>query len=284
MATGYYLLDNPPARSQYRTPRREKPSGVIVIHTAESPADQTGPDAGAENVAAFIRRRSDPGSYHALSDSDSTLKLVPWSYEAWQDGTGSNPHAIGLSVACQAAAWPTLPQSWRDGAINGLAALARDAAAWLESEHGVIVPARIISRAESEQRKPGFIAHGTPVGRDPARRSDPGIHFPWDQFLTAFAQEEEVPQPAVTVDSKGRTWRFVKGTNNTLWGQREDEGWKDYGGGLTSGPAAVAKGSNLIVVVRGNKTPDNQHHTYECTIDSESKERVGGWRDKGGNS
>lgn len=180
-----YLLDHPPKRSQYRNPRRERPSGCVVLHSAENTPDTVATDGGAEAVARFIQGRSDPGSYHLLADSDSRIQLVPWSYEAFQDGTGSNPHAVGLSVATTAAWWPLAPDAWRNGAVEQLAIGAASYAEWLYRLHGITIPARRISRAESERRLPGFISHAE---RDPARRSDPGAHFPWRQFLDRYAQ------------------------------------------------------------------------------------------------
>lgn len=185
-----YLVDHPPARRQYRQ-RYARPTGLIVVHTAESAPDTVGPDDGTTNVAEFIRRRSDPGSYHWLADSDSRLQLVPHDQAAYGDGTGSNEFAIHISVATQAHRWPTLPQEWRDGAIAQLAAAARDAAGWLERTHGITVPARRVTRAQSDQGAAGFISHGE---RDPGRRTDPGPAFPWDRFLTLYAQEDDMTE------------------------------------------------------------------------------------------
>ena len=185
MATDYYLLDNPPARSQYRKTRRAKPTGAIVLHTAESILDKIDPDSGAENVARFIQRRSNPGSYHRIGDRDSIVKLIPFSYEAWQDGTGSNAWAIGISLAMQAHTWPDLTTQHRNQLIDTMARMADEAADWLKAEHGITVPAIRLTKAETDAGKPGFIAHGD---RDPARRTDPGRHFPWTQFLNRFAE------------------------------------------------------------------------------------------------
>lgn len=184
MATGIYLIDNPPATRQFRSPRREAPSGVVVVHTAESFADETPPDRGAENVAAFIARRSNPGSYHDLADSDSIIQLVRYSDEAFHDATGSNPHSYGVSAAAQAAKWPDYSPEWRKATVTNMARAAARYARWLYDRRGIIIPARRISRADSEDRTPGFISHAL---RDPDRRTDPGPHFPWPFFLTQYA-------------------------------------------------------------------------------------------------
>lgn len=180
-----WLDDNPPVRSQFRRPRRESPSGVVVVHTAENAPDTAGSDSGAENVANFIRNRTDPGSYHDLADSDSCINLVGYDAEAFHDATGSNPHSYGVSGATQAAKWASMPQAWRDGCVRQMAAAASRYARWLRSRTGIVIPARRITRAQSEARVPGFISHAE---RDPARRTDPGANFPWAQFLDLFAQ------------------------------------------------------------------------------------------------
>lgn len=181
-----YLIDNPPRTRQFRRPRRATPSGVIVVHTAESFPDETGPDTGAENVARFIANRSDFGSYHDLADSDSLIQLVPYDAEAFHDGTGSNPHSYGVSAATQAAKWVQMGNEWTDACVRNMARGAARYARWIKREHGVDIPAKRITRAQSEARVPGFISHGE---RDPGRRSDPGATFPWTKFLNYYAEE-----------------------------------------------------------------------------------------------
>lgn len=184
MARSYTLKQNPnPYKKQYRFPRRESPSGVVVVHSAENTPNVSPPDSGAEGVASYISRRRNAGSYHVVVDSDSLVYVLPPDHEAWQDGTGSNRHAYAISGAFRAAGWKDLPEWWRKATIKNMAKAARDYADWLKANHGVVIPARRISRAESDNRKPGFISHAE---RDPARRSDPGDDFPWDEFLAEF--------------------------------------------------------------------------------------------------
>ena len=186
MSDSAYLIDHPPARRQYRSSRRAEPSGVIVCHTAENATDLDDEDTGAEAVARFIAGRTDAaGSYHQLGDRDSIIQLVPFSYEAFHDGTGSNRHSIGISLAMRASAWPLLDQADRDAYVATMARMARNAADWLAAEHGIAVPVTHLTRAQSDARKPGFIGHGE---RDPGRRSDPGSGFPWRQFLDTYAR------------------------------------------------------------------------------------------------
>lgn len=204
-----YLVSHPPVRSQYRTPRRDPPSGVIVVHTAENTPDYVAFDGGAEAVARFIQSRTTAGSYHDLVDSDSVLQLVDYGAEAYHDGTGSNRHALSVSVATRADVWPLAPKAWRDGAVENAARAAARQAAWIRAETGIVVPAVRITREESEQRVPGFISHAQ---RDPTRRTDPGKDFPWAQFLARFrelTEEDDVDAAEVKaiVDAEGHEIR-----------------------------------------------------------------------------
>jgi hypothetical protein len=165
---GYYLIDHPPASTQFRNPRRERLSGVVVVHTAENAMDIVGVDTGAENVASFISRRADPGSYHELVDSDSVVAMMPDSYESFQVAVdGHNRHAWGISLACRSTdLHPDL--AWTRAVIT--AAGARIAAFWQRNWIDVASAARWLSRDEALARNtPGLITHGA---LQPADRSD----------------------------------------------------------------------------------------------------------------
>lgn len=206
---GAYLIDNPPRQRQYRE-RGTTPSGVIVVHTAENAPDVYGADGAAEAVAEFIRDRTTFGSYHDLVDSDSTINLVPYSLRAYQDGTGTNSHGYGVSMATQAAKWPSIPAERRERMVKRAAAAAANYARWIKREHGVTIPARRITRAESDARKPGFISHAE---RDPDRRSDPGRDFPWQMFLDEYARlmaggDPDTPEDDMTPEQDARLKRI----------------------------------------------------------------------------
>lgn len=189
-----YLQTRPLARDQYRTNRRghrgtgRTVTGCIVVHTAESVMDTVGPDTGAENVASWMTRRDTPGSYHDLADSDSTIHLVSYRSEAYQDGTGSNPWALSLSFALGYLDWARMSEARRAAFIEQGAQAAARQARFVYATEGIRIPARRISRADSERGLPGFISHAE---RDPARRKDPGNaagQFPWARFLARFEE------------------------------------------------------------------------------------------------
>ena len=202
-----YLRSHPPARSQFRSPRRALVSGVIAIHTAENTPDFVAFDGGAEAVANFIQNRDTPGSYHDLVDSDSPIHLVDWADEAYHDGTGTNPHSLSVSIATRADVWPWAPQAWRDGAIDQAAQAAARQARWVKATTGIVVPAQRISAAQARNREPGFVAHAQ---LDPTRRTDPGEHFPWQQFLTLFATYAgHTPEPPEDDDMGDYATRII---------------------------------------------------------------------------
>lgn len=210
-----WLNDNPPARSQFRHPRREEPSGTVAVHTAENVPDFVAFDGGAEAVARFIRDRDTPGSYHELVDSDSGINLVDYNDEAFHDGTGTNPHSFGLSVATRADVWPLAPPAWRAGAIEQAAQRAARYARWLKARRGIVIPARRITAVQARARVPGFVTHAE---LDPTRRTDPGKAFPFAELLERFAEltatnptpphEENEDMPYI-IRGEGYATRFV---------------------------------------------------------------------------
>jgi len=193
---GVFLEDNPPARRQFRTARRATVTGAIVLHTAENNTDTSLPDGGAEAVASFISRRTDaPGSYHSIVDADSIVRLGKYEWEMFHEGTGGNRWSLGLSFACQASQWPTLPEAWFTGALRNGAKEAASMARWVHSTVGVTIPAARITAEEYRASGAGFVGHRE---LDPGRRSDPGSEFPWGEFLAMFAAEMAPTTPAPT--------------------------------------------------------------------------------------
>lgn len=180
----FYLFDHPPKRKkgQFRL-RGRQTSGVQVVHTAENNTDLVLPDDGAEGVAAFISRRSTPGSYAVVFDSDSTVELMPpFTHQAFHDGTGTNRHSVGGSFACRAHQWNVLPETWVAGALEQAG---RWWAAHIEAEaaRGTVVPLRRVTQREARAEVPGFVSHAE---LDPGRRSDPGLRFPWERLFESI--------------------------------------------------------------------------------------------------
>lgn len=193
MATGYYLLDHPnPNYKQYGERRRTSKhggrlTGAIILHDAEGGTDLTGPDMGAENVAAYIARRSTPGSYHELVDRDTAIPMAPDDYETWHDTT-SNPYTVGISVAWNKADLARMTRDQRDSYYRPFARAVLRAVRRFAAR-GITVPIdRFLTRDEVMAGKPGLSTHSR---MDPGRRSDPfGTGSPYEaEFLAVLADE-----------------------------------------------------------------------------------------------
>lgn len=96
----YYLIDNPPRSPQFYPSRNNGWQGGIVIHTTEG----VGGYDSAENTAAFIARRSDPGSYHAIADLNGIVWLLPTTYTAFGVAApGFNSTCVMVALAARSA-------------------------------------------------------------------------------------------------------------------------------------------------------------------------------------
>jgi len=97
---GFYLLDNPPRSPQFYPSRNNGWQGGIVIHTTEG----VGGYDSAENTAAFISRRTDPGSYHVITDLNGPVWLMPITYTAFGVAApGFNSTCVMVALAARSA-------------------------------------------------------------------------------------------------------------------------------------------------------------------------------------
>lgn len=185
MSSGFYLLDYNPGTPQYGFPRRGgyKPSGTVIMHTAECIADNIGEDLAAEGCAGMIARRADWGSYHCLCDSDSRINMAPWEYEVWGD-TETNNWAVHISAALRTTDWLTMPADRADRVYWNLASCAADFVVYMRDTYGVKVPLVRINGAQARAGVPGFCAHGD----SGISRSDPGKDFDWARFFNYTQQ------------------------------------------------------------------------------------------------
>lgn len=190
----YYLQNHPnPNTPQYGWERAKLDSpgvhlsGVIGVHTSEAITDFEGIDNNAENNAAFLGRRTDYGSYHTTADADSIVPLVHPRYAAWADTT-NNPHAMSVSGCLQAARWLEMtPERRRAVVVNmGVAAARMVLTAVADGYLAAPAPAVRISPSEAiNGSRAGFYGHGE---TNPGTRYDPGAHFDWNLFLSAYAE------------------------------------------------------------------------------------------------
>jgi hypothetical protein len=263
-----YLVDNPPRIQQYR-PRRAALWPVIGVHTAESFPDETGLDTGAENVARFIRDRTNYGSYHCLSDSDSRIQLVPFDQAAYHIGThGLNDRTIGISAATQAARWDDLDDDYRDAMVRNMARDAADAARWLKAKHGLTVPARRITLAQALNGQAGFLAHGD---ADPDRRADPGASFPWTLFLATYADLMGGTDPEDDMATPAEMWGYK---NPKVEPGNNDDAYsvllQARAQGLYVEQQLKSLGSALVVIAKGLRDGSLDDAEYQAVVKATS--------------
>jgi hypothetical protein len=221
---GAYLIDHPGSTLRQYSLRTNwtpgQPTGLTVGHTTESILDVIGDDSGAEDIAAYIRRRTTPGSYHDVVDTDSRITVVPYEFGAWQDGTGSNGMAMSLAFACRTTDWATMGPERRKRMLRQGALAFADQQAWLKAHGHPTTPPRLIKKAQSDAGMAGFIGHGH---RDPSRRTDPGTVppnlFPWEQFFTACraALAGDTPVPVIPEDDMPLTLTAVDTKRIYVW-------------------------------------------------------------------
>lgn len=240
--TGYYLLDNPnpgavanPDGTYWGRQVMAAPPIWITVHTAESFADLVGADLGAENVAAYFTRSTEPASYHTLVDSDSVVPLLPsgldelpvhTAYHCANRNTGN----LGISFACRSSEWPTMPADYRRRMLSNGAGVV---AAWIRAHD---IPLRRVTLAEVEAEVPGISGHGI---LQPEDRSDPGLAtvfqpslFPWDEFFELVIERldggEDKDMPALLCNIDGSIygcfadgiWRMLGGAEYTHWSNK----------------------------------------------------------------
>lgn len=192
---GWFLIDSPPVRDQFREERRSAIKPVIVVHTAENNTffGDGATDRTAFAVAKFIQTRASAGSYHVIVDRVNVLPCIPFTMEAYGDASGSNRWAIHISIAMASKDWPVLSAEHRDEYIASLVAAVRLVNDWLVA-HGypAVMPRRLTKTQSEAPDANGFISHGD---RDPGRRSDPGSGFPWDLFFSRLIGPTAPPPP-----------------------------------------------------------------------------------------
>lgn len=216
MSTGFYLLDNPPARSQGATPRWQPLNGMVGVHTTEGALDAVAPDRGAQNVANFIRNRSDPGSYHEIHDSDDHVVMLPDDWMTWHTAAANlNGPAWGVSAACRSTEWSA--DAWHPNywwTITVIASMGRSIRAfWERNGYDVASSARWMTGDQARNRQTQFgrlYHHGV---AQPEDRSDAWVLHPQREQLDAMLVEAILGSAPVDPDKQ---WE------NELMGARDD--------------------------------------------------------------
>ena len=202
---GYHLLlHHTPARKPWYTTRNTQDGEprFVVLHTAENVPDFDPPDQGAENVAAYGASTS-RASWHATSDSDSIIPMLPDEYTAWH-ARGYNSGGLGLEIATQASRWThdlANNPAWVDRTLDNAAIVV---AGWCDRWD---IPARLVPRSSVDRGVYGITYH---MFLDPGRRSDPGDKFPLEILL----QKVESLMAQFTPNEAARLKAFLKGIDD----------------------------------------------------------------------
>jgi peptidoglycan hydrolase-like protein with peptidoglycan-binding domain len=186
----FYLIDNPPASRQFHTSRNSAISGGVVIHTTEG----AGGDTAAENTAAFIARRSDPGSYHMIVDTDSSVAMMPDAYTAFGvSAPGFNSTCWMIAIAARSADLnPDDPRTHAEIDRMG----AEIVGFWQRNNIDIAAASQFIG--DDVKIRPGLAHHGDvqPADRSDAwsRRADRWV---FDSMLLQAIERHSGKQPVV---------------------------------------------------------------------------------------
>jgi N-acetyl-anhydromuramyl-L-alanine amidase AmpD len=183
---------------EFRPPRsfdmgRPVPITVITIHTTEGHED----NQAAENGAAYDGRRTDGTSCHYFVDPDSMIQCVYTKDRAHSARYQGN--RIGIHYELCGTAEQTASQ-WQDAASQAILKRAAAYAAVDAKKYGI--PVRHLTPGQVRAKVKGFCGHvdiTRAFPEDKGTHTDPGTHFPWDQFLALVAAAmgaKPAPKPA----------------------------------------------------------------------------------------
>lgn len=161
-----------------------------MIHTTEG----SGGDTAAENTAGFIARRSDPGSYHMIVDTDSSVAMMPDGYTAFGVATpGFNSSCWMIAIAAISSdldASNPLTQSEIDRMGSEIVAF------WKRNNIDIAAASQFIG--VDVKNRPGLAHHGDvqPADRSDAwsRRADRWV---FDSLLLQAIERHSGEQPVV---------------------------------------------------------------------------------------
>lgn len=240
--TGFHLLDKPNPHGpnfysyrrmcQHGIPHTELPH-LIVVHTAESLPDYTGPDTSGESLALYASTTDRAVSWHSTADSDGLIPMLPDNYTAFHV-VDYNRCSIGVEFSTQAGRWYELSLKYPLWYANIMAQGANQVAWWCKV-YG-IAPRRL-TKAQADKGERGVVAH---ADLDPGRRSDPGAAFAWERFLNDVNSRLTVPGYLDKDDWP--TWA-------ALAIQKAIDGGIMVGDGLLWNPHALVTRADLVLIL-----------------------------------
>lgn len=156
-----------------------KPIKRIVIHCTISPCCK-----GAEGIASYFKRTSNPASAHYVVDAKTVIQSL---YDSWVGyHAPPNEHSLGIEMCC------TLANEGKGhwGRRGHQKMLKRTARLTAELCLAYDIPVRHLTVAQLRAGEKGICGHVDV--RDAFHETthwDPGPHFPWDQFIELVRSE-----------------------------------------------------------------------------------------------
>lgn len=165
---------------------------VIVVHTTEGKAALGQSSHATPDWQNRQKRRA--SGYHLVVGPDGfTMYGDPAKFRAYHagrswnwnnEGTGGGNNHIGMSIQANASDWfgPGRPSAVGKQVLDEAA----KCAAYLARQFGV--PLIRLSVADYRAGRRGFLGHMDVANKPVGRKSDPGTHFPWTDFLRSAAK------------------------------------------------------------------------------------------------
>ena len=169
-----------PARNYTVVLTKPRSIDLIVIHTMESPDK---PDT-AERVAAWFAGSNAPrASAHYCLDVDSTIQQVRDRDVAWH-APGVNHNGIGIEHAGYAK---QSAKDWKNAYNQAMLTRSAQLVASLCKEYNIPIERRTADELKSKMR--GICGHVDVTNAFSGGRghTDPGLNFPWEEYITLIS-------------------------------------------------------------------------------------------------
>ena len=150
---------------------------LIVIHTMEAPEKP----GTAHGVAEWFAGPNAPqASAHYCIDAVDVIQCVPEDVVAWA-APGANRRGIHLEHAGYAS---QTPENWADEYSDRVLSLSAELAADIARRHDIPIVRLTVDQLAAGAR--GFCGHVdvTNAINGGKGHTDPGVAFPWDNYLT----------------------------------------------------------------------------------------------------
>ena len=253
------------AHDPERVGRRQQRNGrefnrVIVVHTTEnsllrSSAEQVAKWQNTQRgtVGGGARRYS---GYHFLVDRkgvvgqcnpDTTRAFHAGESWSWRDDKGGGNDHIGLALVARAHKWPYEDSDEDKAASRAMLGNAAAVVALLQQKYGI--PSDRLTIGQYRLGDSGLLGHSdvaTPAGR----KSDPGEHFPWDEFLSlckAARKRRTLNDRAERVAASASVKPVVSAPAPLEWGADEEQWLKAF---LDECRRAAVEPSSLAYLVK----------------------------------